>query len=157
MCIRDSIVRIYLIAVVIYVGSTFLKPRVRLIVQNLMIFNLFLLAGVFTMNTRGQPPEISHLHSDKPVYSTIVLRDFPKTRNSHIIRGDVFAIDGDFLSNPLSLEIYSRNSTFAELRPLDTILVQTTIKSIPTPSDPTHLIIEVPEASVRPKNDLQSF
>ena len=88
----QHIVRIWLIAVVIYVGSTFLKPRVRLIVQNLMIFNLFLLAGIFTMNTRCHQAQISQSQLGKPVYSTIVLRDFPKTRNSHIIRGEVLAI-----------------------------------------------------------------
>jgi len=132
----EYIIRICLIAVLIYVSSSFIKPSVRLIVQNLMICNLFLLAGIFTVNSRGQPPKISNAYLDNPVYSTIVLRDFPKTRNSHIIRGEVFAIDESVLSKPLSLEIYSQDSTFAALRPLDTILVQTTIKSIPAPSDP---------------------
>ena len=132
----EHIVRICLIAVVIYVSSTFLKPRVRLIVQNLMIFNLFLLAGIFTMNTRCHQAQISQAQLGKPVYSTIVLRDFPKTRNSHIIRGEVLAIGKTSLDAPILIEAYATDSTYKELRPLDTILVKTIIRTIQEPSDP---------------------
>ena len=97
----DHTFRIFLAGIVFYVGSSYLNPKVRLIVQNLLIYLLFLLAGLFTMHTRGQLPEISASQLGRPVYSTIVLRDFPKTRNSHIIRGEVLAIDKTSIDAPI--------------------------------------------------------
>lgn len=132
----EYIIRYCLIGVVLYLCSGYLKPKFRLIAQNLLLFVLFLLAGLFISNSRSQLDEIDPSHLDKPVYSTIVLRDFTKTRNSHIIRGDVLTINHTILDTPVLIEAYSADSSYADLKPLDTIVANTTIRTITEPSDP---------------------
>ena len=129
-------VRIFLIGIVFYVGSSYLNPKVRLVIQNSLIYLLFLLAGLFTMHTRGQLSEISSSQLGRPVYSTIVLMDFPKTRNSHIIRGELLTIDRTTLDAPILIEAYAADGSYKELRPLDTIVVEAMIRPIPKPMDP---------------------
>ena len=130
------VVELFSICSVLYICTAYLNPKVRLIVQNQLIFLLFLLAGLFTMDTRDQLPEISPSQLGKPTYSTIVLRDFPKTRNSHIIRGDILAIDHTVLHTPVLIEAYAADSSYIGLSPLDTIIVETVIRSTPQPADP---------------------
>lgn len=132
----NHIGRFCLIAILVYAGSNYLDPKVRLIVQNVLIYVLFILAGIFTINTRSQLPEISPSQLGRSTYSTIVLRDFPKTRNSHIIRGDILAIDHTVLHTPVLIEAYAADSSYIDLSPLDTIVVETIIRGTPAPSDP---------------------
>jgi len=136
ICQFEDFIKYCLIGIVLYLCSSYLKPKIRLVVQNLLIFILFILAGAFTMNTRGHLPQIGPTHLGKPVYSTIVLRDFPKTRNSHIIRGEVLAIGQSTLDAPVLIEAYAADSSYTELKPLDTILAEVIFRTIPAPTDP---------------------